>query len=721
MQKMIINDARPLSNAGTRRRLIALLSLPSLLAGAACTGRVSTTAPLTDSAHGAFGSGSVAGTTLGAGTGSGGVLAAGRPGTGGLMLGGMGGVMQAAGVGGVATGGLGAAGGGGGSGDLSSAGAATAGASAAGAATAGGPSTGEPREALPCFADEGTPAGDAIDLALTPSRVSGVAPLLVFFETEGTTAEATDRPFHELSYCWSFGDENAGTFQATGLDKNQAKGPVAGHVFESPGTYAVTVSARDATGRVASRGVEITVEDPADVFAGASTVCLSDDGSFDGCPEGAEQLTGTDLSELDGSVQEGMRLLLRRGGTFSGNLDINVPGPGMIGAFGAEGDPLPHIAGPDAAVFKVSDETPRASDWRFVDLEVSGSANTKGVEVNGKASDLLLLRFKVEGVRALLTAGDSIVDFWNQNGSPGHDVVDVLGVHDCDMRRSVNGGNHIYAAAHRMSMQGNYAHDSIEGEHLIRTPWIDRGVFSHNDLGEAPQPRHLLKIHGPKYANAASVGYQKYTEKVVISDNVFDAVGGTEWAVAIGPQNANSDERVRDILIERNLFLPAPDVQVALILWASKVTVRDNLFNRGSQRDCVAGGTRGVEPPPDEITLVHNTCYSASSSGPDLARFDGTSTNIRAFNNLVVGPSANGELRGNLVAQAGNLVVTRAAFADPALMKWQDFALGAGDPAIDAADAEFFSAWDFSGRPRAVDGDGSGSAEADVGALERSP
>jgi hypothetical protein len=124
----------------------------------------------------------------------------------------------------------------------------------------------------------------------------------------------------------------------------------------------VTVSARDAMGRVATRSVEVVVDDPADVFSGADTVCLSDNGAFAGCPEGAERVTSTDLGTLAGSVREGLRILLRRGGTFAGSLAINVPGPGLVGAFGPESDPKPHINGPSSAVFKVSDEEPNFDD-----------------------------------------------------------------------------------------------------------------------------------------------------------------------------------------------------------------------------------------------------------------------------------------------------------------------------------------------------------------------
>jgi hypothetical protein len=139
------------------------------------------------------------------------------------------------------------------------------------------------REALPCFVDQGTPAEAALSLQLAASRVSGVAPLGVFFDTAGTTSASTDRPFLDLAYCWDFADPDSGSFtMTTGHARNQAKGPVAAHVFEKPGTYKVTVSARDRQGRVATRAIEIRVDDPNAVFAGDATTCFSSSGNFSG-------------------------------------------------------------------------------------------------------------------------------------------------------------------------------------------------------------------------------------------------------------------------------------------------------------------------------------------------------------------------------------------------------------------------------------------------------
>src|SRR5688572_23082825 len=92
------------------------------------------------------------------------------------------------------------------------------------------------------------PAGQ-IAPSLVPSRASGVAPLYVFFDATATTAAATSRPFHELEYRWEFGDAASGSWASTpgmpNLSRNAATGPVAAHVFETPGTYTVNLTVLD--------------------------------------------------------------------------------------------------------------------------------------------------------------------------------------------------------------------------------------------------------------------------------------------------------------------------------------------------------------------------------------------------------------------------------------------------------------------------------------------
>jgi hypothetical protein len=100
------------------------------------------------------------------------------------------------------------------------------------------------------------------------SRVTGVAPLSVFFDASGTKAKYTTLPFHELEYQWEFGDKtgavlnlsppltgtstwNTGS-RASVSNRDLATGPVTAHVFETPGTYFVTLNVTDGTNSVSN-------------------------------------------------------------------------------------------------------------------------------------------------------------------------------------------------------------------------------------------------------------------------------------------------------------------------------------------------------------------------------------------------------------------------------------------------------------------------------------
>ncbi|MCR4305088.1 MAG: PKD domain-containing protein, partial [Gallionella sp.] len=133
-------------------------------------------------------------------------------------------------------------------------------------------------------------------LSLVPARTSGVAPLAVFFDASATTdTGVTTRPFHDLEYTWSFDDPGSGTWangaQPGVSSKNSATGPVAAHVFETPGAYTVTLTAFDGANS-ATTNTTITVQDPDAVFAGTNTVCVGATttpvAGANGCPSGAQ-------------------------------------------------------------------------------------------------------------------------------------------------------------------------------------------------------------------------------------------------------------------------------------------------------------------------------------------------------------------------------------------------------------------------------------------------
>ncbi|HLV68383.1 MAG TPA: PKD domain-containing protein [Polyangiaceae bacterium] len=573
---------------------------------------------------------------------------------------------------------------------------------------------------VPCFGHSGVTRGGGIRLELEASRVEGVAPLSVVFDTVGTTGEdARDRPFHDLEYCWDFGDPNSGRFTTTGLSKNEAKGPLAAHVFERPGTYTVRVSARDRRGHVATRAVAIHVEDPERVFAGERTVCLSARGNFDGCPSGGKRVVGSSLSALAPHVKSGRRLLLRRGDAFHGaRLELNLPGPVLIGAFGA-GD-RPRLTCPEPA-FELSGEPPHLSDLRITDLDVRGPLLGSGlVEIDGKTSDLLLLRVRSAGMTSAFMASVGMIDHHRaRSGNLSQDIPDRVVVQDSEMRDSRGGGTLLFLAARRLAMLGNRYESS--GEHVLRITWADRALISNNVIGGASPGKHAIKLHAPGF-DEEGIGRGRVSERIVLSDNVFRG-GGEDWTVSIGPQNAQSDERVRDLLVERNLFLPGPRVSIPLQLSGEDLTVRNNIFDRGPRGDtCIAVGRRGIEPPSIRVVIVHNTCVSRGDA-PTLVTIDESASEIHVHNNWVAGARLGAVVSGptERVRQLGNVVTVEPRFVENHSSEWAAFSPLPGSPAIDAAELSMSTTWDFSGRPRLVDGDGSTIAKPDVGALEYAP
>jgi GT2 family glycosyltransferase len=599
------------------------------------------------------------------------------------------------------------------------------------------------RPTVPCAGDANKPAGAAITLSLEASRAQGVAPLAVFFDASGTKAEGSTRPFQDLAYCWEFGDPRSGDFSTTGQSRNQARGPVAAHVFETPGTYTVKVRARDASGRVAERSVSVTIDDPERVFAGQGTVCFSGAGNFDGCPAGASRVTAQVLSALKGHVQPNRRLLLRRGESFRADaaLPINNQGPGIVGAFGKGARPkiISQKSGiPDGPVIDVSHgRRPDASDWRFVDLDFEDPTHggPLALAVNGRASNLLLLRVRAAALSGGVAAAVDIIDYWRNEGVTRQDIVDGFFIQDSEF--SEIEGYTAYVAARRFALLGSGASAPRETRRgsMLRLHWLDRAVISNNDLGPGTgSDGHVLYIPGPGFTQypgeKPGIGNGQYARRFVISDNVLRPGKHLNWVIYVGCQNMSADERFQEVIIERNFFLPGTanlQAGVALRGWVQNAAVRDNLFLLKSEGQCVVLAPwkhRSVPSPtylPSDVTIVHNTCVIGGGPLVYMDKRDKLEfSRVFAHNNLMIGPRPHlTEGGGSLSTKdTGNVFVespSAAGLLAPTPVDWKGLALTGKSTAVDGADARFWSAWDFTGRPRYV-----GKAP-DVGALEYAP
>ncbi|MBI5723413.1 MAG: fibronectin type III domain-containing protein, partial [Planctomycetes bacterium] len=163
-----------------------------------------------------------------------------------------------------------------------------------------------------------------LDVLIKPSRTSGVAPLSVFFDVTDT-GSFTDGTFVDATCAWNFDVEGAdpkGKYR-------QARGFVAAHVFENPGTYKVRCDVYDVQGRHDAKEVTIKVE----AFSGR-TYYVAANGA-DNNPGTMEKPVLTVAHALNNLAQPNTRILFRKGDTFEiTRVDLsNKGGPVIIGSY----------------------------------------------------------------------------------------------------------------------------------------------------------------------------------------------------------------------------------------------------------------------------------------------------------------------------------------------------------------------------------------------------
>jgi len=542
------------------------------------------------------------------------------------------------------------------------------------------------------------PVSAAIAPSLVPARTSGVAPLAVFFDASGTTDPTTRRPFHDLEYRWDFGDASAGTWTVgaqPGLSKNVATGPVAAHVFETPGTYRVILKVFNGTDANTATAT-ITVADPDSVFSGTNTICFSTDRypeAFVGCPATAKKITISNFAmAINTYATTGKRLLFRRGDTFTAATagSLTRTGPGIVGAFGTGVAPVVQMTGRNGILSLSSRDTPNIRDWRIMDLEFDGLNKTSGIGISsgGGINQVLLLNMHMHDIYLGASFNYALLDSHNNKNHPGHTIYDQIAIVDSTITPNTGDGTtgstgwRIYAAAQHLAILGNtlgnVASTTAMGSHTIRTPYIGKGVISNNTIarpGALNSGTITIKMHAPPWCDATSPAGQcltldntpslpsysylttthpigvfaattGYTEQVVVSDNHI--IGGSgPYLVVLGPQHTLHDERVRDVIVERNWFKAGNSAtQAALVIHSSEITARNNICDMTGGHNggiCFQVSLEGVsrlspEPPPDNIRIYNNTAFKSDMRGKspefNVVKIDNYAMNVTVQNNL---------------------------------------------------------------------------------------
>ena len=566
-------------------------------------------------------------------------------------------------------------------------------------------------------------ATPALTVSVVPSRTSGVAPLAVFFDASGTTGAG--RPFHDIEYRWNFGEDPAvlatlpgganWTNGSTKGSRNLATGPVAGHVFETPGTYTVTLSAFDGT-NTATATTTITVT----AISGANTFCVSSNSvpvaGVGGCPAGATGAQQPDWPTLVNTyVTAGKAVLLKRGDTFNASVSPNGirNTGGLIGAYGT--GVLPVITSSVASIGLIGFAT-LGSDWRVMDLNfVQTTPNNTSVAIgsdNTAPRQITVLRVTTTGFShavslVLLTIPPDQIAIVDSNFSVGSTILaSSYGLFCGDCTKVMVLGNHV-----NIGSAGTTNHN-------IRLEGVVSFSYSNNTI---------LAAAGVGSNDGFSI--RGTTRFGVISDNNFPAGGG-----GINPSSNTSSTAPQDIIVERNWFATPSATATMMGVSAVNVTIRNNIFNLTNLTNWKAisvfyTNTAGSLMPTG-INIYNNTVFNSNaevgsfrlvSFGPGLT--GACTANVK--NNLGHSPNSTSV---TWIRNIGGCIVSGSAgtmgnsldsqinisprFANLTPSDPADFMIGAGSYALNTGvAAPVFSDFFRTVRPR-------GSA-IDVGAFEQ--
>lgn len=494
-----------------------------------------------------------------------------------------------------------------------------------------------------------------------PSRVTGDAPLAVFFDGQKTACGSNCRAFHDLHFDWDFDDTQAGAWAITQRSKNKAYGPETAHVFERPGKYNVTLNISAKDGSTAVWRTKITVSDP-DVTYLNKTVCFANTAGFSGCPSGAVQTITSVIDVISKACTAGKRCLLRRGDTFTGANGVDISGAGTYyDDFGVAANPPLMSRTGDAHGFHLN----LASDTRIVDIQVKSTdaATHSVVHAEHKQTDLLVMRVSNApegGTYRGVVAEDSILAYYGKTDDNLHDGVFIV-----DSTFVKMGGNSVFLAARRVAMLGNNI-DQQGNVHGTRIAHFDRLVVSDNKIANQGTGNAILTLRSaPASGGISSNPNCKWcgeaTGAAVISDNIFRSVDDlTLDAVRInGPDQVIPTSH--DMLIERNFFTigdTAYDKGRQLATLLSKVdyvTVRNNVVYMENNQYY-----RALEGPGGVSSWAYgNSCYtpSADITGTQCVRYF-----TACWNNLLYAPKSTSKNVAQNCTVANNVIAASNPF-----------------------------------------------------------
>ncbi len=464
-----------------------------------------------------------------------------------------------------------------------------------------------------------------INISVITSRVSGIAPLSVFFDASGAAGLANNGFFSDnaaymdATFAWDFDADN------TDPDGKceKASGFLSAHVFAHPGTYRVHLDVYDSAGETASEDITITVSQ----FSG-TTYYVADDGSDFNTGLTIDDPFLTPGHALSSTILgPEVRVLFKNGDTFTMANQVTVSdetGPIIIGAYDDPSD-----SSPDRPVIHT---TAVDSDWATISFWNCSDIRIMDVAVRATAESSENPRYPFG-----ITWGydcTNMLKFRTEEYQNGGMALSPSGryntIAECEFHHTTQTGYTSNAEGDNDgdAIIGNWVHDKNtvdtgNEEHVFRLQGGSRYYIANNTFG----PNILV--------NFDAVTIRGNSEKVVIYKNKI-----TGWVQAFWPQVRNFyEEYQHHCIMDSNLIigqgLHENDRQSAIAMHARDIVIRNNIIY-----DYTAGvgiGDDTVVGPSRRIKIYNNTFINPRAGSEFyVLNIDSVCSDIDIKNNLML-------------------------------------------------------------------------------------
>lgn len=410
-------------------------------------------------------------------------------------------------------------------------------------------------------------------IVLKTSSVVGTAPMAVQFDAVDTVDATVGDTFKDLRYDFDFGDPSSGAWATSGKSKNtEAGGPLAVHVYDTPGLYTATVRAGDSI-----ETVVIQVDSPDVKWSGVDTVCLSMSGNFSGAPFGAELVTPSEWPVWESNK----RYMLRAGDDFNslGMLQTDNITDTRFTSYGAGAQPIVSAI----QTQRSTKNYPKTGDPFIKNVDVIDLFTS---ELFHALTGRNVLWYKnTVGAGAGIQIANSM-DFHIKNYSNLYTPQQFFVIENTmtsGVNNKANGKGQI-----------NWAGNTIEGtdEHNTRFFQFWKTYIGHNDfLGRSYKPgKANIKVHAQGFKTFTdpdalwqdqNITANRWQSRyAVIANNLFNSVGNI-WATGTAkPQDRVQGEGLEDIIFESNTHNGGPSNSAGAFAGRNIIT-RDEVFLGG--------------------------------------------------------------------------------------------------------------------------------------------